>query len=246
MLTEDHSRLSVDYMPFSVAPCEAASEMERATARSVLDSGPQEAFPEEPPTDSELFLQLSTPHMPVVRGLLRGMLHNDADAEDAFQDTLLQAFSKWHQLRMHESFRPWIIQIAMNEARKILRYKPCWLARYSVDQPLHEGECLVEETPDSRESPSELLEHAEIHALLKRTVAKLPARERDVLVLCDIGGATSPAAAKMLGVSKARVRTTLYRARAKLREELGPILEPIAYKRVMRERDGAFDSALIQ
>ena len=69
---------------------------------------------------------------------------------------------------------------------------------------------------------------------------------RDVLVLCDIGGATSPVAAKMLGVSKARVRTTLYRARAKLREELGPILEPIAYKQVMRESDATLDSALIQ
>ena len=246
MLTKDHFRFGVDYMHFSIARCKAASEIERPTACSVPDSGPQDASYGESPTDSELFLRLSTPHIPVVRGLLRSMLHNDADAEDAFQETLLQAFSKWHQLRMHESFRPWIIQIAMNEARKILRCKPWWLARYAVDQPIHDGECFLEETPDSRESPSELLEHTEIHALLKRAIAKLPARERDVLVLCDIGGAASPVAARMLGVSKARVRTTLCRARAKLREELGPILEPIAYKRVMRESDATLDSTLIQ
>jgi RNA polymerase sigma-70 factor, ECF subfamily len=246
MLTEDHFRFGVDYMHFSVARCKAASEMERPTACSVPDSEPQDTSCGESPTDSELFLQLSTPHIPVVRGLLRSMLHNDADAEDAFQETLLQAFSKWHQLRMHESFRPWIIQIAMNEARKILRCKPWWLAQYAFDQPLHDGECFLEETPDSRESPSELLEHAEIRALLKRTIAKLPTRERDVLVLCDIGGATSPVAAKMLGVSKARVRTLLCRARANLRQELGPILEPIAYKRVMRENNATLDSALIQ
>jgi RNA polymerase sigma-70 factor, ECF subfamily len=246
MLTEDHFRFGVDYTHFSVAHCKAASETERPTACSVPDSGPQDASCGESPTDSELFLQLSTPHIPVVRGLLRSMLHNDADAEDAFQETLLQAFSKWHQLRMHESFRPWIIQIAMNEARKILRCKPWWLARSAVDQPLHNGECFLEETPDSRESPSERLEHAEIHALLKRTIAKLPARERDVLVLCDIGGAPSPVAAKKLGVSTARIRTTLYRARAKVREELGPILESIAYKRVMRESDATLDSALIR
>ena len=231
-------------MLFSAARCKA-SEMERATARSASDSEPHDASPEERPTDSERFLQLSTPHIPVVRGLLKSRLHNDADAEDAFQETFLQAFSKRNQLRMHESFRPWIIQIAMNEARKILRCKPCWVARYSVDQPLHEGESLVVETPDSRESPSELLEHAEIHALLKQTIAKLPTRERDVLVLCDIGGATSPVAAKTLGVSKARVRTALCRARAKLREELRPILEPISYKRV-RESDVALDSELIK
>jgi RNA polymerase sigma-70 factor (ECF subfamily) len=235
MLTEDHFRFGVNYMHFSVARCKAASEMERPTACSVPDSGPQDASCGESPTDSELFLQLSTPHIPVVRGLLRSMLHNDADAEDAFQETLLQAFSKWHQLRIHESFRPWIIQIAMNEARKIFRCKPWWLARYAVDQPLHDGECVLEETPDSRENPSELLEHGEIHTLLKRTIAKLPARERDALLLCDIGGTTSAVAAKMLGVSKARVRTTLSRARAKLREELGPILKPGRYRYVARE-----------
>src|SRR5215467_7706745 len=141
MLTEDHFRFGVDYMHFPVAGCKAASEIERPTACSVPDSGPQDASCGESPTDSELFLQLSTPHIPVVRGLLRSMLHNDAD-----QETLLQAFSKWHQLRMHESFRPWIIQIAMNEARKIFRCKPWWLARYAVDQPLHDGECVLEET----------------------------------------------------------------------------------------------------
>jgi RNA polymerase sigma-70 factor (ECF subfamily) len=246
MLTEDHLRFGVDYRHFSVARFKAASEMGRPAADSVPDSGPHDASCGEPPTDSELFLQLSTPHIPVVRGLLRSMLHNDANVEDAFQETLLQAFSKWHQLRKRESFRPWLIQIAMNEARKILRCKPCWLARHAVDQPLHDGERFLEETPDSRESPSELLEHAEIRTLLKRTIAKLPTRERDVLVLCDIGGATSPVAAKMLRVSKARVRSMLHRARAKLREELGPILEPIAYKRVMRESDATLDSALIQ
>src|SRR5215472_8361118 len=200
MLTEDHFRFGVDYMHFPVAGCKAASEIERPAACSVPDSGLQDASCGASPTDSELFLQLSTPHIPVVRGLLRSMLRNDADADDAFQETLLQAFSNWRQLRMHGSFRPWIIHIAMNEARKILRCRPCWLARHAADQPLHEGECFLEETPDSRESPSELLEHAEIHALLKRTIAKLPAREREVLVLCDIGGAASPVAARMLGV----------------------------------------------
>src|SRR5690242_3631862 len=102
MLTEDHVRFGIDYMHFSVARCKAASEMEGPTACSAPDSGPQDASCGESPTDSELFLQLSTPHIPVIRGLLRSMLHNDADAEDAFQETLLQAFSNWHQLRMHE------------------------------------------------------------------------------------------------------------------------------------------------
>ena len=224
MLIEDHRRPAVDNMPFSFESCGAVSEMEAAPARSLSDSWHQDVPSGELPNDSELFLKLSTPHMPVVRGLLRSMLHNDADAEDAFQETLLHAFASRRQLRIDDSFRPWIIRIAVNEARKILRCKPCLLARYSADQPLQKGECFVAETRDTCETPSELLEHCEINALLKRTIAKLPAGERDVLLLCGIGGTTSAVAAKMLGVSRARVRTTLARVRAKLREELGPIL----------------------
>jgi DNA-directed RNA polymerase specialized sigma24 family protein len=44
-------------------------------------------------------------------------------------------------------------------------------------------------------------------------------------VLCDLEDASADAAAKLLGVSKARVRTTIQRARAKLREDLAPFLK---------------------
>jgi RNA polymerase sigma factor (sigma-70 family) len=244
-MIENHHRLAFDHMRFSIQSCGTVSEMGAGPARSISDSWDQAVSREGLPTDSELFLKLSIPHIPVVRGLLRSLLRNDADVEETLQETLLHAFSNRHQLRIHESFRPWIIRIAMNEARKILRCKPCWLARYSADQPLHKGEHFVAETPDSCETPSELLEHGEIHALLKRTIAKLPTREREALLLCDIGGTTSAVAAKMLGVSKARVRTTLSRARAKLREELGPILKPAGYRYVMRENGSALERSVI-
>src|SRR5215831_11389989 len=49
-------------------------------------------------TDGHTFVEMSTPHLPAIRGLLRSMLRHDADAEDALQETLLQALSNWHQL----------------------------------------------------------------------------------------------------------------------------------------------------
>ena len=192
--------------------CDAASAFDRRRSQPVA-------------VDADYFLQLSAPHFVTIRGLIRHILQDEADVEDALQDTLLQAFCNRDQLRTLESLRPWLIQIGINQAHRKLRYKARRLARYSIDQRGDDQEFFAKETPDPRESPSELLQRREVRTLIKQKLAKLPARERDVLVLCDLEEASADAAAKLLGVSKARVRTTLQRARAKLREDLAPLLK---------------------
>ena len=172
--------------------------------------------------DEGVFFETAFSHLPVVRGLVRNMLRHDADAEDALQETLLQAFSKRHQLRVPESLRPWLIQIAINEARKLRRNESTRLTS-SLDQPAGDAEHPAREIPDPCENPSQMLERSEIHALVRREIAKLPEPDREVLVLCDIEGFCAEAAARRLGISKARVRTSLQRARAKLREGLALI-----------------------
>jgi RNA polymerase sigma-70 factor, ECF subfamily len=100
------------------------------------------------------------------------------------------------------------------------------VAGESADNP----ECFLHEAPDPRENPSELLEHRELDAFVTRTLATLPARERDVVVLCDIEDFPSAAAAKRLGLSKARTRAALHRARVRLREDLAPLMRLSAAK----------------
>ena len=180
--------------------------------------------------DANTFVEMSAPHLPAIRGLLRGILHNHADAEDALQETLLQALSNWHQLRNRGSFRPWLIQIALNEARKMRHRKPWWVVQPVAGDSADNPEGLLREAPDPHENPAELLEHREMDALITRTLATLPARERAVLVLCDLQDVASAAAAKRLGLSKARARAALHRARARLREDLAPLMRLSAVK----------------
>jgi RNA polymerase sigma-70 factor, ECF subfamily len=175
--------------------------------------------------DADYFLQLSAPHFVTIRGLIRHILQDEADVEDALQETLLQAFCNRHQLRTLESLRHWLIQIGINQARRKLQHKARRLARCSINQRGDDQEFAAKETSDPREGPAELLQRWEVQTLIKQKLAKLPARERDVLVLCDLEDASADAAAKLLGVSKARVRTTIQRARAKLREDLAPFLK---------------------
>jgi len=179
-----------------------------------------------PAMDADCFDSMVNRHISVVRGLLHNMLRHQADAEDALQETLLQAFSHFRQLRTASSFRPWLLQIAINEARKLLRLRAARRQDRSIDPPTDERDSPPREVADRRENPAEAWERRELHEFVRRKMAQLPGAYRDVLLLCDVENANTETAAKLLGVSKARVRTTLYRARARLREDLAPVSTP--------------------
>src|SRR5690242_7635513 len=150
MLTQPQRWFGADCGPFPLTfRRTGAFDLVQPTASVVPDlecqSGPAATAPE---TDADTFVEMSTPHLPAIRGLLRGMLHHDADAEDALQETLFQALSNWHQLRSQESFRPWLIQIARNEARKMLHRKPWWLVQRVAGDAADNPECFLREAPD--------------------------------------------------------------------------------------------------
>src|SRR5262249_56023577 len=57
--------------------------------------------------------------------LARGILRNDAEAEDVVQDTYVRAFTHLEQFRGDSSLSTWLSRIAMNEALGRLRpHKP--------------------------------------------------------------------------------------------------------------------------
>src|SRR3954464_1566907 len=53
--------------------------------------------------------------------LARGILRNDAKAEDVVQDTYVRAFTHLEQFRGESSLSTWLSRIAMNEALGRLR-----------------------------------------------------------------------------------------------------------------------------
>jgi len=53
--------------------------------------------------------------------LAKGILENDADAEDAVSETIYKAFANLDKLRNLESFKPWIMKILVNEAYTIAK-----------------------------------------------------------------------------------------------------------------------------
>jgi RNA polymerase sigma-70 factor, ECF subfamily len=173
--------------------------------------------------DTEAFYELVRPCERALFLAARGILGNDADAEEIVQEAVLKAFSKLRRFRGESKFSTWLIQIALNEARMRLRKER--RTRYeSLDQPVHEeeGDYVPRDFADWREIPLEALQKKELREALSRAIASLPPKYREVLVLRDIDHLSITETAMVLGISEVSVKTRLLRARLQMRDALAP------------------------
>lgn len=72
--------------------------------------------------DRDCFGVLLERHLPVVRGVCRGLLGRSAVVDDVMQEAAVEAFVKIDSLRSPERFGPWLCGIALNIARRWLRH----------------------------------------------------------------------------------------------------------------------------
>ena len=174
--------------------------------------------------DHEAFYELVRPHERGIYLAALFIVNNDADAEEVVQEAILKAFKAIARFRAEAKFSTWIIQIAINEARMKLRKDRRHLYD-SLDQPRKgedEGDYIPRDFADWREIPSEALENARLREAIKKGLASLPAKYRQVLVLRDIEHLNIAETAKLVGISGAAVKTRLLRARLMMRDALAP------------------------
>lgn len=177
------------------------------------------------------FHDLIRPYERSVYGMALSLLRNEADAEDAAQETFLKAFRNLTNFRGDSKFGTWLISIALNEARSRLRSRKN-VKLESLDES-EEGQGTV--TPallrDWREIPSEALERKEIRQLLQQALADLPPTYREVYLLRDVEELSINESAEALGISIASVKVRLHRARLMMQKKLAPQLKKVAPKR---------------
>src|SRR6266699_4147309 len=125
-----------------------------------------------------------------------------------------EALSNLTRFRGEAKFSTWLIQITINEARLRLRKDRRHLYE-SVDehQTDKEGEYFPKDFADWREIPSEALQREELRAALKRAIATLPVKYREVFILRDIQLLSTQETAQILGITEGNVKTRLLRAR---------------------------------
>ena len=140
----------------------------------------------------------------------RGILADDAEAEDVVQDAWVRAFRELAGFRGEARFATWVTRIACHEALARARKR-----RRLV--PIPGGE---PPGPPSRSGPERELANRELHTVLREAVEKLPDPLRSVFCLREIEGLSTEQTADLLDLTIENVRVRLHRAKRSLRETL--------------------------
>ncbi len=151
------------------------------------------------------FEALLARHGPMVRGVCRRLLVNPHDADDAFQATFLVLVRKAKQLRDPDRLGPWLYEVAKRVATKARTRS----ARHRHEPPVDVCSREVFRT-----------EWLDVMPILDAELGRLPAKHRDVLILCLLNGASAEEAASQLGCPVGTVKSRLARAREALRDRL--------------------------
>jgi RNA polymerase sigma-70 factor (ECF subfamily) len=183
--------------------------------------------------ERHLFHDLIRPCERGIYLLLLSLLRNEAEAEDASQETAIKVFLNLHRFRGESQFRTWVLSIARNEGlgrlRKLgTRREDSLDASTSDDQT---GDYTPAILTSWREIPAEALEQKELGTILRKAIESLPEIYRNIVLLRDIEEMDIRETAAALAISEGAVKVRLHRARAMLQRELAPQLKAFAPKR---------------
>ena len=182
--------------------------------------------------ERHLFHDLIRPCERSIYLLLLSLLKNEAEAEDAAQETAIKVYLNLHLFRGEAQFRTWVLSIARNEALSRLR-KQRIRREESLDAATDDqsGDYTPAILTSWREVPTEALEQKELGTLLRKAIEGLPEIYRNIVLLRDIEEMDIRETATALGISEGAVKVRLHRARAMLQRELAPQLKAFAPKR---------------
>lgn len=147
------------------------------------------------------------------------MLNDEAAAEDAAQETFLQAYRKLHTFR-GDSFRAWILKITTNYCLDQIRAGKRHPAQ-PIDPVNDDGEEIEPSwIKDAGDSPERLVERCEVGAAIAQAVQTLSPEYRAVVILIDLQQVDYVEASAILRVPLGTIKSRLARGREKLRESL--------------------------
>jgi RNA polymerase sigma-70 factor (ECF subfamily) len=147
------------------------------------------------------------------------VLRNSADAEDAVQEAFMRVLRHRDTLDEVRDHRVWLIRIVWNI---VLDRKRRAKTRPETDDVAE----LARVLPCGGLSAEEIASAAQHHAKVLGCVEKLPAKERQVLMLSAFEELSSVEIAEVLGITESSVRSRLFRARNLMAELLNHSRSP--------------------
>lgn len=188
--------------------------------------------------DERAFTALIDAHTPALLRFARIYTDDAQLAEDAVQDTWVAFLRGLARFEGRASLRTWLCGILLNrlrsrvrQAARVIPFSRLGDAAASAEPAVSPDRFLPHDhaqwpghwrTPPAEwsESPEDVVLAKEVRAVVQRTVAALPASQREVITLRDLEGWTAAEVCTVLGISDANQRVLLHRARSRVRNAL--------------------------
>jgi RNA polymerase sigma factor (sigma-70 family) len=158
--------------------------------------------------DEAAFEALLARHGPLVLGVCRRLLADEADAADAFQATFLVLVRRAGSVRRSASLGSWLYGVAYRVALK--------MRRAAARRRAHEGRAAMTSRTDCTTEPAA----DDLRPLLDEELNQLPEKYRAPLIACYLQGHTHAEVARQLGWPLGSVARRLARGLELLRGRL--------------------------
>ncbi len=177
--------------------------------------------------EEEAFQELVSQYKDGIYAFLRRFLSQSDMVDDVFQETFMQLYVSRGTFDLSRPLRPWLFTIAANKAKDALRRMQRVGAAslgsmfdsedYSIDDVLNTLEC------DTRMPYEDLIED-ETAASVKRVVAQMPTKLREILVLAYFHKFSYAEIAGILKIPVGTVKSRLHTAVGRFAEDWRAIM----------------------
>jgi RNA polymerase sigma-70 factor (ECF subfamily) len=144
----------------------------------------------------------------------RGVVRDDAEAEDVVQETYVRAFTSLASFRGEAGIATWLTRIALNEALGRRRRRRPRTDVAEIDQMASDDPRVVAFPTPTAEAEAG---RSQARRLLEPLIDGLPPAFRLLVILRDVEGMTTEEAAAHLGIRPETAKTRLHRGRRLLR-----------------------------
>jgi RNA polymerase sigma-70 factor, ECF subfamily len=192
--------------------------------------------------DGREFADLTEPFRRELLAHCYRLLGSVDDAEDLVQETYLRAWRSYGGFEGRSSVRTWLYRIATNACITALQKRPWRPLPSGLGDPGDRPDSAVaaaleiswlQPVPDalvaaeSGDPAAIVVSKESLRLALIASLQYLPARQRAVLILRDVLGFHAEEAAAILGTTTVAVKSSLQRARARLKE-VSPAADQLA------------------
>jgi RNA polymerase sigma-70 factor, ECF subfamily len=160
------------------------------------------------------FIEMVYKYSALLHRVARSVTRDASDAEDVVQETFLRALRHHHKIAGLRDARAWLVRITWNLALDSKRRSKVHRQTGSFQEA---ARCL---TTGALSAEAELIT-AQRRVGVLRHIDTLPAREREVFLLCAVNELSNVEIALVLKTTDSTVRSRLYRARRALQVLIG-------------------------